>query len=95
VTLAYARGTGSEINLLKSPESGPWTVFTAPNSLREVEVGSNLLLREDDPSDDPTAAFPPPPAATDSDAGDLPPAAGDADIVDDAGEILDPSEAVL
>jgi hypothetical protein len=95
VTLAYARGTGSEINLLKSPESGPWTVFTAPNSLREVEVGSNLLLREDDPSDDPGAAFPPPPAATDSDAAELPPAAGDADIVDDADEILDPSEAVL
>jgi hypothetical protein len=95
VTLAYARGTGSEINLLKSPESGPWTVFTAPNSLREVEVGSNLLLREDDPSDDPTAAFPPPPAGTHSDAAEVPPAADDADIVDDADEILDPSEAVL
>ena len=45
VTLAYARGKGSEINLLKSPESGPWTVFTVPNSLREVEVGSNLLMQ--------------------------------------------------
>jgi hypothetical protein len=71
-------------------------VFTAPNSLREVEVGSNLLLREDDPSDDATAAFlSPPPATDDSDAAEVPPAAGDADIVDDADEILDPSEAVL
>ena len=33
-----------------------------PNSLREVEVGANLLLRDDDPSDDPTADYPDPPA---------------------------------
>jgi Helicase conserved C-terminal domain len=88
VTLAYARGSGGEINLLKSPESGPWTVFTAPNSLREVEVGSNLLLREDDPSDDPTADYPPPPAANGDDE-EVPPAAGDADTVDDADVVLE------
>ena len=96
VSLAYARGRGSEIDLLKSPESGPWTVFTAPNSLREVEVGSNLLLREDDPSDDPTALFPLPPAASGDSAGaHVAPAAGDADIVDDAEEILEIDEVVL
>lgn len=95
VTLAYARGTGSEINLLKSPESGPWTVFTVPNSLREVEVGSNLLLRNDDPSDDPTAEFPPPPPPDGTDTVETPPAAGDADEVDDANENMDPDEAVL
>ncbi|HMC67884.1 MAG TPA: helicase-related protein, partial [Mycobacteriales bacterium] len=94
VSLAYARGTGSEINLLKAAETGPWTVFTAPNSLREVEVGSNLLLREDDPSDDPSANFPPPPP-TDAAAEPVPPAAGDADEVDDADADLDPDEAVL
>ena len=95
VTLAYARGTGSQINLLRSPESGPWTVFTVPNSLREVEVGSNLLLREDDPSDDPAADFLPPPATNDTDADAVPPAAGDADEVDDAEAELDPDEVVL
>ena len=100
-TLAYARGTGSEINLLKAAETGPWTVFTVPNSLREVEVGSNLLLREDDPSDDPAAEFlqPPPPVANgevEADAGlTIEAAAGDADEVDDADVQLDPDEAVL
>jgi hypothetical protein len=95
VTLAYARGTGSEINLLKSAESGPWTVFTAPNSLREVEVGSNLLLREDDPSDDPSADFPPPPSTDPTQPDALAPAAGDADEVDDAEVELQPDEVVL
>jgi hypothetical protein len=94
VTLAYARGRGGEINLLQTPESGPWTVFTAPNSLREVEVGSNLLLRQDDPSDDPAVDFLPPPAEP-TDAEATPPAAEDADVVDDADELLDPAEAVL
>ena len=95
VTLAYARGTGSEINLLRSAEAGPWTVFTAPNSLREVEVGSNLLLREDDPSDDPSAAFLPAPAVSDAEVDEVAPAADDVDEVDDADAVLDPDEAVL
>ena len=86
VTLTYARGRGDAIDLLQSPESGPWNEFTAPNSLREVEVGSNLLLREDDPSDDPTADYPDPPAA-DGD-GDVPVAAEDADA-EDAEVILE------
>ena len=95
VTLAYARGTGSEVNLLKSAEAGPWSVFTVPNSLREVEVGSNLLLREDDPSDDPGAAFLPPPVASDADIDEVPQATGDADPVDDAEAALEPDEVVL
>jgi hypothetical protein len=90
VTLAYARGTGSEINLLRSAEAGPWTVFTVPNSLREVEVGANLLLREDDPSDDPTADYPDPPAPSDQD-GDVPQAAEDADPID-ADAVIDEAD---
>jgi hypothetical protein len=86
VTLAYARGRGDAIDLLKPPEAGPWTVFTVPNSLREVEVGANLQLREDDPSDDPTAPFPDPPPTEDEDTadvlGDEAPSAEDADEVD-------------
>jgi hypothetical protein len=70
-------------------------VFTAPNSLREVEVGSNLLMREDDPSDDPSADFPPPPASDDTTANASPTAAGDADAIDDAEVQLDPDQAVL
>lgn len=58
VNLTFTRGTGDAINLLHSPEEGPWEVFTAPNSLRDVEPTSNLLLRLDDPSDDPAAPFP-------------------------------------
>jgi hypothetical protein len=85
VTLTYARGRGSSIDLLQSPESGPWTDFTVPNSLREVEVGANLLLREDDPSDDPAAGYPdPPPAGSQEPA---PQAAEDSDPID-AGVIL-------
>ena len=86
VTLTYARGRGGAIDLLQSPESGPWNEFTAPNSLREVEVGSNLLLREDDPSDNPTADYLDPPAG-ESD-GEVPAAAEDADS-EDANVILD------
>lgn len=81
VTLAYARGTGDAINLLQSPESGVASVFVVPNSLREVEVAANLLLRDDDPSDDPHAGFgaPPAEAAAVDEAG---PAAEDTDLTD-------------
>ena len=80
VTLTYARGRGDAIDLLHSPESGPWNEFTAPNSLREVEVGSNLLLREDDPSDDTTADNPDTTASGNAD--EVPVAAEDADAED-------------
>jgi hypothetical protein len=76
VTLAYARGTGDAISLLHAPEAGPWETFTAPNSLRDVEQTSNLLLRLDDPSEDMAARFPSPPAA--------PSAATRADAADEA-----------
>ena len=89
VTLVYARGRGGAIDLLHSPESGPWTDFTVPNSLREVEVGSNLLLREDDPSDDPTADYPEPPSGDEQAEVELVQAAEDADPVDDAGVLPD------
>jgi hypothetical protein len=88
VTLTYARGRGDAINLLHTPESGPLTEFTAPNSLREVEPGANLMLRPDDPSDDPTAPYPDPPSPPLAEAEDVPQAAEDADPVD-ADIILD------
>ena len=70
-------------------------MFTAPNSLREVEVGSNLLLREDDPSDDPGAAFLPAPVVSDDEVDDVAPAADDVDEIDDADAVLAPDEVVL
>ncbi|MEZ5264678.1 MAG: hypothetical protein R2755_23505 [Acidimicrobiales bacterium] len=72
---------------MQSPESGPWNEFTAPNSLREVEVGSNLLLRVEDPSDDPTADYPDPPP-DDGSTDDVPVVAEDADV-EDADVVLD------
>ena len=56
---------------------------------------AHLLLREDDPSDDPGAGFLPPPASGDAEADEVPQAAGDADVVDDADEVLHPDEVVL
>jgi hypothetical protein len=92
VTLTYSRGRGGAIDLLQSPEAGPWTEFTVPNSLREVEVGANLQLREDDPSDDPTAPYPEPPVPSGEDETDLHGdgalAAEDADTVD-SGVVLE------
>jgi hypothetical protein len=84
VTLTYARGRGEAIDLLQSPESGPWTEFTVPNSLREVEVPANLLLRKDDPSDDPAAEYPDPPSEESDE--ETPLAAEDADLAD--GDVI-------
>jgi hypothetical protein len=80
VVLTYARGKGDAIDLLQSPENGAWSEFTAPNSLREVEVSTNLLLHTVDPSDNPGATFPPPP----DDLSDEPgaPASEDPDFAD-------------
>ena len=92
VKLAYSRGRGDYVDLLHKPEAGPWTEFTAPNSLRDVETSANLLLREDDPSDDSTLAYSDPPAvgAVEVPVGEVrapAQAAEDADPVDDAEEI--------
>ena len=83
VTLVYARGRGDEVDLLRTPESGPWADVTVSHSLREVEPASNLILRRDDPSDDSAAMFPPPP--TDDrpeEADDVGAFSEDADIED-------------
>lgn len=90
VTLTYARGRGDAINLLQTAESGSTGEFVVPNSLREVEIGANLLLREDDPSDNPTAPYPDPPSPPPAD--EVPQAAEDADPVDDADVILDEAD---
>jgi hypothetical protein len=47
------------------------------------------------PPFDPAADFPPPPMTNDTDADAVPPAAGDADEIDDAEAELDPDEVVL
>jgi hypothetical protein len=68
-------------------------VFVVPNSLREVEVSSNLLLRDDDPSEDLDTRFGgPPPGA---EAGEAAPAAEDtdlADVVDEARTVENRNE---
>jgi hypothetical protein len=37
---------GKTVGLLKMPGLDAWDLFTAPNSLRNVEPGVNLALRE-------------------------------------------------
>ena len=48
-TLGYT-AHGLVLPLLQKPESGPWTEFTCPNSLREVEPSSAVLLDTGDAS---------------------------------------------
>jgi hypothetical protein len=93
VTLTYARGSGDAINLLHTPEEGAWETFTAPNSLRDVEPTSNLLLRLDDPSDDASAKFPPPPAVAVAGSPDDEPFASDAADADDLADV-EPDEVI-
>ncbi len=40
------RADGQTVGLLKDPGAGAWELWTAPNSLREVESPINLLLEE-------------------------------------------------
>jgi hypothetical protein len=47
-TLGYAVGEALTIPLLHKPEEGPWHEFTCPNSLRDVEPSSALLLEDGD-----------------------------------------------
>jgi len=49
-TLAYRGGRDLTLPLLKKPDDGPWGEFTCPNSLREVEPSSAVLLDEGDPA---------------------------------------------
>ncbi len=46
--VVYNRGpsAGTEYGLLKEPNLGPWTDWTVPMSMRDVEPSVNLLLRE-------------------------------------------------
>ena len=43
--LGYRTKGGSAVGLLHDPGDGRWDVWTAPNSLREVEPGIRLILR--------------------------------------------------
>lgn len=46
-TLGYRqRQDGRTLGLLRQPDEGAWTMWSCPTSLREVEVGVNLLLIE-------------------------------------------------
>ena len=46
-TLGYQGTKNLTLPLLKKPEDGPWTEFTCPNSLREVEPSAAVLLDEE------------------------------------------------
>jgi hypothetical protein len=46
--LVYSRGmsAGTQVGLLHEPDGTPWTDFTVPMSMRDVEPAVNLVLRE-------------------------------------------------
>jgi hypothetical protein len=46
--LVYSRGisAGTEVGLLHEPDGTPWTDFTVPMSMRDVEPSVDLVLRE-------------------------------------------------
>jgi hypothetical protein len=56
--LAYRdRNDGINVGLLRGPSIADWTTWTALTSLRDVEPGVNLLLREDDLGEGGAPAF--------------------------------------
>jgi hypothetical protein len=56
--LAYRdRNDGITVGLLRGPSIADWTTWTALTSLRDVEPGVNLLLREDDLGEGGAPAF--------------------------------------
>ena len=48
--LAYQARLRDEVPLLKGPESGGWTIWTCPNSLRDTESQINLQIETEDPT---------------------------------------------
>jgi len=46
--LVYGRGmsAGTQVGLLHEPDGTPWTDFTVPMSMRDVEPSVDLVLRE-------------------------------------------------
>ena len=48
--LAYQARLRDEVSLLKGPESGGWTIWTCPNSLRDTESQINLQIETVDPT---------------------------------------------
>ena len=46
--LVYSRGVGAgtQVGLLHSPDGSPWTDFTVPMSMRDVEPSVDLVLRD-------------------------------------------------
>jgi len=65
VQLAYRAASGAAVPLLQEPAVGPWSTWSTPTSLREVEANVNLIIDEMDPSLGSAPAFGP--AATPAD----------------------------
>ncbi len=49
-SLAYQARLKDEASLLQGPESGDWTMWTCPNSLRDTESQINLQIEIEDPT---------------------------------------------
>ena len=49
-TLTYRDTRNFGLPLLKKPDEGPWSEFTCPNSLREVEPSACVLLELEEPT---------------------------------------------
>lgn len=50
VRLTYGKPSGADVALLQQPAIGPWSTWSAPTSLREVEANVNLIIDEADSS---------------------------------------------
>lgn len=48
--LSYRARQKDDVPLLQSPESGEWTMWTCPNSLRDTESHINLKIQVEDPT---------------------------------------------
>ena len=60
--LTYEKSGKTNVALLRKPESGPWTTWTCPNSLRNTEPMANLLIDLVDPSVSGAPTFRPAPS---------------------------------
>jgi len=69
-TLVYRKAGPTTYELLKTPGVGPWSTWTVPMSMREVEPGVNLVMEDDRSNQDP-GWKPRPMPAEDTDAGNI------------------------
>jgi len=70
VQLAYRAASGAAVPLLQEPAVGPWSTWSTPTSLREVEANVNLIIDEMDPSLGSAPGFGPAPTPADTPPSD-------------------------